>query len=223
MNATAQMSKTCIKKNFTTEHAATDFAAQLLIDHPDQEPQYPYVCEECNFYHLSTQTKESHGLQRNGRLDAAMKVAAAFNSERKGRGFRRYPEALKLEAFRLRDQGLSQAEIADKLDVGKAYGGVTISGWLKEPELQAKHAATKTPTTVEQFESEEEKLERQLKEIRAKKQAAIEAKKWKFLPCWDGKGVLFKKEQNQMGITIADAEELIVALDDYLKAKVTVR
>jgi len=125
----------------------------------------------------------------------------------------RASEAEKLEVFRLMDQGLSKRAISDQL--GVSYP--TICTWSSDPRLQAIHAKTKVPVTVEQFETEEEKLERQLAEVRAKKQAAIEAKKWKFLPCWNGKGVLLTKEGNQLGVTLDDAEELVVMLDSYLQ------
>jgi len=92
-----------------------------------------------------------------------------------------------------------------------------ISNWFRDADVKAKYEKSKVPTSIEQIESEEQKLERQLADLRAKKQAAIEAKQWKLLPCWDGKGVLLKKEGNQMGVMLEDAEELIVVLDDYLK------
>jgi len=124
-----------------------------------------------------------------------------------------YPETVKLEAFKLRDQGLTHNQIAEKLETSTT----NISNWFRDADLKAKYEKSKVPTSIEQFESEEQKLERQLAEVRAKKQAAIDAKKWKLVPCWDGKGVLLKKEGNQIGVLLEDAEELIVVLDDYLK------
>lgn len=147
----------------------------------------------------------------NTRLHAAAKAAEAAGAQKRHRV--RYPETLKLEALQLRDQGFTQRQIADKLETSTT----NISNWFHDADLKAKYEKSKVPTSIEQFESEEQKLERQLADVRAKKQAAIEAKKWKLVPCWDGKGVLLKKEGNHMAVLLEDAEELIIVLDDYLK------
>jgi hypothetical protein len=218
MNGTATAISTCPtkKKQFTTETAATDFIADILIRYPHQAPQYPYLCDSCNLYHLSTQSPESYGMQDSRQSLSTESMQRSANANPNGVGSprgARATEETKLQAFKMRDQGKTMKTIADEL--GHAYP--TISTWLNDPRLQAIHNKTKIPTTVEQFETEEQKLERQLADIRAKKQAAIEAKKWKFLRCWDGKGVLLQKEGNQLGVLLEDAEELVVMLDEYLQ------
>lgn len=48
---------------------------------------------------------------------------------------------------------------------------------MREKELVARYERSKVPTSIEQFDTEEEKALQLLANIRAKKQAAIEAKK----------------------------------------------
>jgi hypothetical protein len=44
----------------------------------------------------------------------------------------------------------------------------------------------------------------------------IEAKALKLSYCWNGSGVLVKKEQNQMALLLEDAQELAEKLTDFL-------
>lgn len=205
-----------IPKQYYMSQADADDAAKVINDkHPDQPPQSPYYCEEGKVWHLTSKPRGEQfnavGRTRNVRLIDAAKVAEAAGVQKRQRV--RYPEAIKLEAFKLRDQGLAHNQIAEELETSTT----NISNWFRDPDLKIKFEKSKVPTSIEQIESEEQKLERQLADLRAKKQAAIEAKQWKLVPCWDGKGVLLKKEGNQMGVLLEDAEELIVLLDDYIK------
>jgi hypothetical protein len=204
------------KQCYETQADADDAAKVINDKHPNQPPQFPYQCNE-GVWHLTSKPRQfvvnaPASLRLNTRLHAAAKTAEAAGLQKRQRVHQ--PESVKLEAFKLRDQGFSHKQIADNLETNPA----NISNWFRDPELKAKYEKSKVPTSIEQFESEEEKLERQLADLRAKKEAAIEAKKWKLVPCWEGKGVLLKKESNQMGVLLSDAEELIVVLDDYLKA-----
>ena len=204
------------KQYYNTEADADDAAKVINDDHPNQLPQFPYRCPESAVWHLSSKPREfvvnaPGSLSVNTRLHAAAKTAEAAGEQKRQRTF--HPESLKLEAFKLRDEGFPNKQIAEKLETSVA----NISNWFRDPDLKAKYDKSKVPTSIEQFESEEQKLERQLADIRAKKQTAIDAKKWKLVPCWEGKGVLLKKEGNQMGVLLEDAEELIILLDDYLK------
>lgn len=206
-----------IPKQYYNTQADADDAAKVINDnHPDQPSQFPYRCPESAVWHLSCKPREfvvnaPGSLSVNTRLHAAAKAAEAAGAQRRQRVH--YHEAVKLDSFNLRDQGFTHKQIADKLETSTA----NISNWFRDPDLKAKYEKSKVPTSIEQFESEEQKLERQLADIRTKKQVAIEAKRWKLVPCWDGKGVLLKKEGNQIGVLLEDAEELIVVLDDYLK------
>ena len=207
------------KQYYRTEVEAEAAAKRINDDHPDQPEQRPYLCEEGGVYHLTskptgTVVKAPGSLRVNTRLHAAQKVAEAAGVEARTR--RQYPESVKLEAIRLHFvEGKTGVEIAEKLDISTP---ALIYNWAQNDELKAKYEKGKVPVSIEQFETEEQKLERQLADLRAKKQAAIEAKKWKFVPCWDGKGVLLSKEGNQIGVRLEDAEELVILLDDYLKA-----
>jgi Transposase len=206
-----------IPKQYYKTQAEADDAAKVINDkHPDQPPQFPYRCEEGGVWHLTSKPREyvvnaPGSLHVNTRLHTAAKAAEAAGAQKRVRVH--HPEAVKLEAFKLRDQGFTHKQIAHKLETSPA----NISNWFRDADLKAKYEKSKVPTSIEQFESEEQKLERQLADLRAKKQAAIEAKRWKLMPCWDGRGVLLKKDANQMGVLLEDAEELIVVLDDYLK------
>jgi transposase-like protein len=206
-----------IPKQYYKTQADADDAAKVINDnHPDQPTQSPYYCEEGGVWHLTSKPRQfvvnaPGSLFVNTRMHAAAKAAEAAGAQRRQRVH--YPEEVKLDAFKLRDQGFTHKQIADKLETNPA----NISNWFRDADLKAKYEKSKVPTSIEQFASEEQKLERQLADLRAKKQAAIEAKQWKLLSCWDGRGVLLKKEGNQMGVMLEDAEELIVVLDDYLK------
>ena len=204
-----------IPKQYYKTQADADDAAKVINDkRPNQPPQFPYQCDE-GVWHLTSKPRGEQfnpvGRTRNVRLIDAAKVAEAAGVQKRQRVHQ--PESVKLEAFKLRDEGFSHKQIADKLETNPA----NISNWFRDADLKAKYEKSKVPTSIEQFESEEQKLERQLVDLRSKKQAAIEAKQWKLVPCWDGKGVLLKKEGNQMGVMLEDADELIVVLDDYLK------
>jgi hypothetical protein len=206
-----------IPKQYYKTQADADDAAKVINDnHPDQPTQSPYYCEEGGVWHLTSKPRQfvvnaPGSLSVNTRLHAAAKAAEAAGVQKRQRIH--YPEAVKLEAFKLRDQGQTHTQIAEKLETSSA----NISNWFRDPDLKAKYEKSKVPTSIEQIESEEQKLERQLADLRAKKQAAIEAKQWKLVPCWDGKGVLLKKEANHMAVLLEDAQELIVVLDDYIK------
>jgi transposase-like protein len=153
----------------------------------------------------------------NTRLVASARVAEAAGEDKKVRTRKSYSDTVKLEAFKLRDQGLTFTEIAKRLDV--LSGTPTVTNWLGDPTLRSRYERSKAPVTVEQFESEEAKLERQLAEVRAKKQAVIAAKAFKFSPITVGvaPGVMIRKEGNTLALSLTDAEELIIKLDDYLK------
>jgi hypothetical protein len=206
-----------IPKQYYNTQADADDAAKVINDnHPGQPPQFPYSCPESAVWHLTSKPRPfvvnaPGSLSINTRLHAAAKTAEAAGAQTRQHVF--HPESVKLEAFKLRDQGFTRKQIADKLETIPG----NISNWLRDPDLKAKHEKSKVPTSVEQFASEEQKLERLLADIRAKKQAAIDAKTWKAVPCLDGKGVLLKKEGTQIVVALEDAEELIAVLDAYLK------
>lgn len=227
MNTTAALNHPCscvngggIPKRWYKTEAEADDAAKVMNDqYPKQPPQLPYRCEEGGVWHLTCKPKGTvvntpGALSVNTRLHAAAKVAEAAGIEKRER--RSYPESLKLEAIRLKKETDMTAEkIAEKLEI---IAPATIYLWMRDKDLVARYEHSKAPTSFEQLDSEEQKLERQLAELRAKKQAAIEAKKWKFMPCFDGTGILMKKGGEKMGVLLEDARDLIVALDGYLKA-----
>jgi transposase-like protein len=209
------------KQSYFSEHEADDAAKIVNDKYPEQMPQRPYRCEEGGVWHLTTKpvagvVHTPGALSFNVRLDAAAKTAQAAGVTRRERT--NYPEETKAEAFRLRARGMSHADIAAKLGVKDRQ---TIANWLNYPPLMARYGNGRaTVVSVEQIETEEQLLERKLAELRTKKQALIDAKALKFLPCTVGvnePGVLIKKEGNTLALSIEDAETLVVRLDDYLK------
>jgi transposase-like protein len=202
------------KQWYKTQAEADDAAKRINDKYPDQDPQYPYQCEQADVWHLTSRQPGDIGSSVCSKLARGMRDREAAGITKRTR--RSYPDSLKQDAVNLRAKGLTFAEIADQLDVGgESGGGNLIAKWVRDGALRPIPA----PATVKQFETEEQILEKKLAEIRAKKQAAIEAKQWKLTPCWDGKGVLLSKEGNKLGVLLEDAEELIILLDDYLKER----
>lgn len=80
------------------------------------------------------------------------------------------------------------------------------------------HVATQTVKSLDTIAAKRKFLEEQLKALQAEEQKIFEAKMLKLSPCFDGKGVLIKKEQNQMALLLEDARELVEKLVDYLAA-----
>jgi hypothetical protein len=203
--------KACYRSKQEAEKSAQEMQAR----HPHEAKQYAYPCDECPNWHLTSMQPDAFGMGKSRQQIAPESMLRNGNASKGGRpkGYRTRTEAEKLEAFKLQAQKMKIAVIAEKL--GISYP--TASNWLGDPALKAKYEASLVPKSLEDFQSEEQKLERQLADIRSKKAAAIEAKQFKFLPCWEGKGVLIKKEGNHVAFTLADAEELVIRLDDYLK------
>jgi transposase-like protein len=211
------------KQSYYSEHEAEDAAKIVNDKYPEQMPQRPYRCDEGGVWHLTTKpvagvVYSPGALSVNVRLGAAAKNAEAAGATQK-QTRKHYPEETRAEAFRLRAQGLPHADIALRLGV---LDRQTVSNWLNNPAYKQRYGNGRsvTSTTVEQIESEEQALERKLAELKTKKQALIDAKALKFLPCTVGvntPGVLIKKEGNTLALSIEDAETLVVRLDDYLK------
>jgi hypothetical protein len=200
------------KKAFASKGEAECWEVENRQKYPESAKQFAYACNECRSWHLTSMQPDAFGMAKSRQQIAPEAMLRNGNATPSRKPKQRYPESLKLEAFRLRDSGLSYKEIAARLDV--AY--FNLKPWFSNSELIAKYEKTKVPKTVEEFNSEEKRLEKQLDEIRAKKQATIEAKRLKLSPCWDGKGVLIKKEGNQFALLLADAEDLVLQLGDYL-------
>jgi hypothetical protein len=70
------------------------------------------------------------------------------------------------------------------------------------------------PKSLDAIATKKKLLEAQLKALQ--EQRLIEAKALKLIPCFDGKGVLIKKEGNQMAPLLEDAQELVEKLTDFL-------
>lgn len=214
------------KKRYRNEAGADDAAKRINDQYPEQDPQRPYRCEEGGVWHLTSKpaglniAANTHGrdwqptLAHNTRLDHAMKVAES--AEGPARLREKYTDEQKMKAFKLRDQGLSHREIARQIGMDEEKTP-NLSVWFRNPELEQRYLRTKAQPTIADYESEEQKLERQLAEVRTKKAAAIEAKQWKFTPSFGGSKLILKKENESMTVPLEAAEELVIALSDFLK------
>ena len=241
VQATAVTQRPCLCRNggglykqfYETEAEAQAAADRINKQYEGEQEQHPYRCDEGGVWHL---TSKPAGLQigggngkewqptlaHNSKLVTAARVAelAGVTEETKQKRTY-YSDETKMEAFKLYDQGLMPAEIARRLKVLNSEGQpqtTNVVNWLNNLELKNRYAKLKTPVTVEQFESEEARLERQLAEIRAKKQAAIDAKAFKFtsVVSFGIPAVTIKKERNSITLPLTDAEELVIRLDNFL-------
>jgi hypothetical protein len=87
----------------------------------------------------------------------------------------------------------------------------------KLPNFQGRGASLLSSTpTLETISEKRKALEAQLKALQEQEQKLIEAKALKLTPCYDGMGVLIKKEGNQMALLLEDAQELVEKLTDLL-------
>jgi len=72
------------------------------------------------------------------------------------------------------------------------------------------------PATLDVIDAQEKALQAQLQKLAADKQRLLDLKALKILPCWDGAGVLIKKENERMALRLDDARELVEKLTDFL-------
>jgi hypothetical protein len=185
------------KKQFATRQQATEFSARLKNDYPDEAPQYPYPCEQCGSYHLTTQTAESYGM-----------VVSKLGVPPIKRTRNTYTDADRQRCKMLRQQSMALREISEKTGIKE----MTIRNWFS-------HDATMTGSkalSVDSIEEQEKMLKAQLASLERQKQVLIEAKALKLSPCWDGKGILISKEGERMGLKLEDARELVSKLEKYL-------
>jgi DeoR/GlpR family transcriptional regulator of sugar metabolism len=102
--------------------------------------------------------------------------------------------------------GVAQPTIQN--DINQMGGLKALRGPLSNPSLQ----------TVEALDEREKLLMAQLEKLTADRKALIEAKALKLLSCFDGKGVLIRKESSSLGLSLDDAYELVDRLTAYLSA-----
>jgi hypothetical protein len=89
-------------------------------------------------------------------------------------------------------------------------------GWIYSYLHPVSGAATRPAVTLDAIALKKKFYEDQLKALAKEEQKLIDAKALKLIPCYDGKGVLIKKEGNQMALLLEDAQELVEKLTDFL-------
>jgi hypothetical protein len=201
------------KKFFPTEHEALAFEERTRVSH-DLARQYAFKCEECPGYHLSAQSPESYAMQQSRQL---LPRPVAVEERRSQRGSAEEIADRRRQVRELVLSDLSIRQIAEKIGVSMPtiHNDISQMGGLKAlrdplsiPPLQ----------TVEALDEREKLLNAEIAKITADRKALIAARAFKFLPCFEGKGVLIKKESNSLGLSLDDAYELVDKLTAYLGA-----
>jgi len=203
--STESISAECVtkKKCFPTREAAEQFAVNLKSTYPERTQQYAYGCEDCPNWHLSTLSPEAYELSKS-RPAPIVPPADRRDTKRE-------------KILELKRQGLSINKIAKQ--IGVAYQ--TAYGYCVDARLHVRTPSGTRPSikpalTVESLSAEERELQARLDEIQRKRQQLIEAKALKIGPC--SQGVCISKEGNVLALSLADAEQLIERLSDYLTA-----
>jgi hypothetical protein len=124
-----------------------------------------------------------------------------------------------LENLQIEKPGLSVAELAKlfaaRFNISEAAGYQAVYNY--NHSVVSKVAAV--PQNLDAIAAKKKLLETQLKALQEQEQRLIEAKALKLIPCYDGKGMLIKKEGSQIGLYLDDARELVEKLIEYLAAR----
>jgi predicted transcriptional regulator len=193
------------KKCFVSRSAGEKFEEEIHLKYPQQVRQYVYACEDCNNWHLTTQSPESRALARSSirPIESAQPARGTYADKHN-------------EVCKLKRQGMPLTEIAEQTGVPyQTVRNICLSAGLHTVG-QARGTEIKAASTVESLSQQEQALEAQLRELQAKKQRLIEENALKLVPCFDGKGVVIKKQIQTLSLSFADAEELVEKLVDYL-------
>jgi len=121
-----------------------------------------------------------------------------------------------LENLQIAKPTLSVAEsaklFAARFNISETAGYQAVYNYNHSVSSQVAAA----PKSLDAIAAKKKSLEAQLKALQEQEQRLIEAKALKLIPCYDGKGVLIKKEGNQMALLLEDAQELVEKLTDFL-------
>ncbi|SRR5258708_732006 len=189
------------KRCFISREAAENFAEDIHLKYPEQVQQYVYACEDCDSWHLTTQSPESRALARAPIRPIEPLQPARYADKRE-------------EVCKLKRQGMSFPQIEKQTGVPyQTVRNICIEAGL---HFVAERTEIKAVPTVESISQQQQALEAQLRELQAKKQRLIEENALKISPCFDGKGVVIKKHIQTLSLSFADANELVEKLVDYL-------
>lgn len=204
------------KKCFATREEAEIFEANNRAKYPGQPRQYVYACEDCPDWHLSSQDPATFAMSASRTNSSLSNLEAKMPAKTHGR--------LNLEdrAQRIRDvEKLRSAypharvsELAEKLAPSWGISVDSTYGWIYNhlnPQTEKP-----SPVNLDTIAAKRKFLEEQLKSLIAEEQKLIELKALKLMFCWDGKGVLIKKENSQIALSLEDAQELVGKLTEFL-------
>jgi hypothetical protein len=192
------------KKSFPSREAAEQFAVNLKSTYPERTQQYAYVCEDCPNWHLSTLSPEAYELSKSR---PAPVIPPADHKDTK-----------REQILTLKRQGLGMGDIARRTGVAyqTAHAYCVDAGLHVPTPSAARPSSIKPALTVESLSAEERELQAKLHDIQRKRLQLIEAKPLKIGPC--SQGVCISKEGNVLALSLADAEQLVERLSDYLTA-----
>jgi hypothetical protein len=199
------VSNTCPSKKrvFASKTEAAEFETSNRKKH-NLAQQYPYKCEDCPAYHLTSKPPDAFAMAKSRRL---LPQPVEDNSKRAGKG-ERLAQVASLVA-----QGITDKKtIAAKLGISVANAYIVLSKVRKQEQERLKAA----PATIDDIDAQEKALQAQLQKLAAEKQRLIDLKALKVLPCRNGEGVFIQKENERMTLPLADVAELTEKLMDFL-------
>lgn len=208
----------CEKKFFHTEADAVSFEKSHRETNGSMR-QYPYKCESCTGYHLSClQPGENELNKSTSRYSLANVVPPA----RRHRRTKAALMELRGRIQQMREEGMKPGQIAEEL--GETYSNVhyLLSNMQMLIKTKPGKEAPHVRLSMDSLETEEQKLEAQLVELRKKKEMLLEAKKLKV--GWytnagsitAGTSVRISKEGAEFICTLDTAKELIGKLQELI-------
>lgn len=188
------------KKTFATEQEAVSFEAKRRATYGGVK-QYPYLCEDCDSYHLSAlppdarNTVTNYGKIENGR------PSTAFEKRR------RVTDDDVRQMVALRKQGLDTKQIAERLEFSEATVSKHLKRQTETPRFQ--------PPTIESLSSEEKQLEAKLNRIREEKQRMIEVNAVRVAKLVDDQ-ISIRRGLQSVLLTVDDALDVTIKLNEVL-------
>src|SRR5258707_2073348 len=132
------------KKCFVSRQAAEKFEEENHLKYPEQVSQYVYACEDCDNWHLTTQSPESRALGSSLRPIESVEPTCGTDKRE--------------EVRKLKLQGVSLPKIAEQ--TGVPYQ--TVRNWCVDAGLhavtvqKARGTEIKAASTVESLSQEEQ-------------------------------------------------------------------
>lgn len=211
------------KKFFRTRDEANQFESSNRQKYGNAQ-QHAYACDSCPGFHLSYQSPESYGMQASRQ---SIQPAVIMKKSRNGRLTKE--EYLERFAFIRQMKDLNPdismralaTPLAEKfgLKFDSAYNFIYNNWDRAANDLVPKAGRKVLPpvvVTLESIAQQRKSLEAQLAGLALEEARLIDLATLKLLPCWEGKGVLIKKEGSSFGLLLEDALDLVDKLTAYL-------